>query len=146
MNEKEKSPFDQQLDVAFAEFDASQKITIRTLDESIHSRWIKRKEKAILIMVKQLVIMVNALTKDSIMAMQFDRQIAEAIQVQNKFLYELAKKCEVEFPVLKAEINKLQTTIENPAIAHMFAYLNERKTVLEKGAKSGEDAGDKYVA
>lgn len=149
MTQKEQHPTDEEMARAFAEFDASQKKTLNYLDSKIHSRWTRKKEKNILIMLKQLVIMTNALTKDSIMAQDFDKRIMETIYVQSLFFDQVAKKCDIEFPKLTDRIDKLQDAIKDPAIAEVFKYLNERKKVVEEATeaeKKARDSGERYIA
>ena len=137
--EKDTDVFsEEEIKTLFAELDAHQKRTMNAIDKKLGSRWISRKDKAILQMIRGTIIMVDNLTKDSIMSLQFSAQINEAVQILADVLGNVTKKVDAEFPALKTEIDKLNNAVKDPMFSRVDSYIQTMKKILEQRAKAGE--------
>jgi hypothetical protein len=140
--EKEKAGFSEEdMKVLFTTLDAYHEQTMRAIDKKLSSRWISRDYKSTLTIFKQVIIMVDTLMKDSIMELQVDAQLKEAIQILTMVLSDVIKKVDVEFPVLKADVDKLGEIIKEPMFSRLDNYIQTMKKAYEQRAK----AGDQYV-
>ena len=132
---------DERLSELYAKIDKKYDRTRQELEEKLKSHWIGRKDKSYIRMFKGIINTLKALEQDNVSTLYLTMELRKQCTLLTDTLVETMGVVGIEVPALEAEIDKLKKAINDPMIAHVYNFIQERKKILEKQ----QNAGDEYI-